>query len=181
MLTRSQIESLTREELIEELLQISDISCQLKALDDRFDTFAWGFRVWFVDNKELQYSSAPMNNPVRTKFVNNAQYHRRESLEVNPVSHDIGDNVLEEKVRRAISLTGHEVIPDDLHPCHRLKNEYRGLLKFKEGKLKHSIQINKKVLQRKSLELSQLKFLVSFSSARACATNTNSWLTNVAN
>ena len=66
MLTRSQVENLTREELIEELLQISDISCQLKALDDRFDT--WGFKVWFVDNKELQYSSTQMNNPVRTKF-----------------------------------------------------------------------------------------------------------------
>ena len=39
VLKRSQIENLTREELIEELLQISDISCQLKALNDRFDTF----------------------------------------------------------------------------------------------------------------------------------------------
>ena len=39
VLTRSQIENLTREELIEELLQISDISCQLKALNDRFGTF----------------------------------------------------------------------------------------------------------------------------------------------
>ena len=37
--TRSRIENLTREELTEELLQISDISSQLKALNDRFDTF----------------------------------------------------------------------------------------------------------------------------------------------
>ena len=69
MLTRSQIESLTREELIEELLQISDISCQLKALNDRFDTFVVKHEglVWFVDNKELQYPSTPTNNPVRMK------------------------------------------------------------------------------------------------------------------
>ena len=40
VLTRSLIENLTREELIEQLLQISDISCQLEALNDRFDTFA---------------------------------------------------------------------------------------------------------------------------------------------
>ena len=39
VLTRSQIENSTREKLIEELLQISDINCQLKALNDRFDTF----------------------------------------------------------------------------------------------------------------------------------------------
>ena len=47
--------------------------------------------------------------------VNNAQYLRRESLEVNPVPCDIGDSVLEETVCRAISLTRHEVTPDDLH------------------------------------------------------------------
>ena len=40
MLTRNQTENLTREELIEELLQISDISCQLKALNDRSDNSA---------------------------------------------------------------------------------------------------------------------------------------------
>ena len=40
VLTRNQIENLTKEEMIEELLQISDTSCELKALNDRFDTFA---------------------------------------------------------------------------------------------------------------------------------------------
>ena len=44
VLARSQIQNLTKElirkELIEELRQISGISCQLKALNDRFDTFA---------------------------------------------------------------------------------------------------------------------------------------------
>ena len=39
VLARRRIENFTREKLIEELLQISDISCQLKALNDRFDTF----------------------------------------------------------------------------------------------------------------------------------------------
>ena len=39
VLTGSQIENSTRVELIEELLEISDISCQLKALNGRFDTF----------------------------------------------------------------------------------------------------------------------------------------------
>ena len=40
VLTRSQMENLTGEELIQELIQIFDISCQLKALNDRFNTFA---------------------------------------------------------------------------------------------------------------------------------------------
>ena len=90
--------------------------------------------------------------------VNNAQYHQRESLEINPVPRDIGDKVLEETVCTAISPTGHEVTPDDLHVRHRLKSKDRVILKFKDRKLKRSIQINRKVLQQKSLELSQLKF-----------------------
>ena len=40
MLTRSQIENLSREKLSEELLQLSNISILLKALNDRPDTFA---------------------------------------------------------------------------------------------------------------------------------------------
>ena len=40
VLTRSQIENVSREGLIEGLLQLSDVSIQLKALNDRFDTFS---------------------------------------------------------------------------------------------------------------------------------------------
>ena len=55
--------------------------------------------------------------------VNNAQYDHRESLEVNPVSGTIGDDLLESSVCRALSLTCHEVKPDDLQACHRLKKK----------------------------------------------------------
>ena len=126
MLTRSQIENLTREELIEELLQISDISCQLKALNDRFDTFA-------AKHEELKSDLLITKNcntllhqriiQLEQNAVNSVQYHRRQSLEVNPVLREFGNNILEETVCRAISLTGHEVTPDDLHTCHRLKHK----------------------------------------------------------
>ena len=161
VLTRSQIENLTREELTEELLQISDVSCQLKALNDRFDIFA-------AKHEKLKSDLLITNNcntllhqriiQLERSAVNNAQYPRIESLEVNPVPLDIGDNVLEETVCRAISLTRNEVTPDDLHACRGLKNKDRVILKFKDRKLKRSIEINRKVLQQKSLELSQLKF-----------------------
>ena len=38
--SRSQIGNLTKKEWIEQLLQISDISCQLKSINGRFDTIA---------------------------------------------------------------------------------------------------------------------------------------------
>ena len=121
VLTKSQIENLTGEELIEELLQISNISCQLKALNDRFDNLS-------AKHEELKSDLLITRNcntllhqriiQLERHAVSNAQYHRRESLGVNPVPRDIGNNVLEETVCGAISLTGHEVTPDDLHTCH---------------------------------------------------------------
>ena len=38
--------------------------------------------------------------------LNNAQYNRRETLEINPVPSDIADDVLEQSVCQALSQTG---------------------------------------------------------------------------
>ena len=139
MLTRSQIESLTREKLIEVLLPISDISCQLKALNCSFDTFA-------AKHEELKSDLLVAKNcntllqhriiQLERNAVNNAQYQQRESVEIKKVPYDIGDNVLEETVCRAFSLTVHGVTIDDLHACYRLRNKDIVILKFKDRKLK---------------------------------------------
>ena len=61
--------------------------------------------------------------------VTNAQYHRRESVrigenrresvKVNPAPPSIND----EELCKVLSLTGHEVKPEDLQACHRLKKK----------------------------------------------------------
>ena len=69
--------------------------------------------------------------------VSNAQYHRRESIEINPVPASISNEELE--VCKALSLTGHEVIPDDLQACHRLKKGYCDCkIQIQETETKHS-------------------------------------------
>ena len=84
--------------------------------------------------------------------VTNAQYHRRESVEVNPVHPSINAEELEINICKALSLTGHEVKPDDLQACHRLKKKESVIVKFKCRKLKWSM------LQNKSEDLHQLRF-----------------------
>ena len=66
---------------------------------------------------------------------------------------DIHDNVLEDTICKAFSLTGQEVVPEDLHACHRMSNRDRVIVKPKDRKLKHNVQIK----HQKSLELSRLK------------------------
>ena len=57
-----------------------------------------------------------------------------------------------------LSLTDQDVVPKDLHVCHRMSNRDRVIVKFKDKKLKHNVQIKSKNLHQKSLELSRLKF-----------------------
>ena len=71
---------------------------------------------------------------------------------------DIHNNVLQDKVCKALSLTGQEVVPEDLRVCHRMSNRDRVIVKFKDRKLKHNAQIKRKDLHQKSLERSRLKF-----------------------
>ena len=47
--------------------------------------------------------------------VNNAQYIRREILEVNPAPQSFSNDDLEQNVCRALPLTGTAVKPDDIH------------------------------------------------------------------
>ena len=70
----------------------------------------------------------------------------------------IGDDVLENSVCRALSLHGHEVKPDDLQACHRLKKKDTLIVKFRCRKQKRSILINRKYLRNKSDVLIQLNF-----------------------
>ena len=80
MLTRSQIEKLTREKLIEELLQLSDISIQVKALNNKFDTFASKLGELKFDLLITKNCNTLLHQLIillEGNAVKNAQYHRR--------------------------------------------------------------------------------------------------------
>ena len=68
--TRSQIKNLSREELIEELVKLSDITDRLKELTDKFDNFSKKY-------KELK------SYLVVTKKSNSLLYSRIVQLEKN--------------------------------------------------------------------------------------------------
>ena len=59
---------------------------------------------------------------------------------------------------KTLSLTEHEVKPDDLQACHHLKKKDLVIVKFKCRKLKWGILTNTKNLRNKFEDLRQLKF-----------------------
>ena len=83
--TRSQLENLSKEELIEELITVDDISSKLSDLSNGFDDFLRRFEVVSSDlaiargcNKLLTETVVQLER----NAVTNAQYHRRESARI---------------------------------------------------------------------------------------------------
>ena len=159
--TRSQLENLSKEELIEELITVDDITSKISDLANRFNDFLRRFEVVSSELAISRNCNRLLTERVvqlERNAVTNAQYHRRELVKVNPVPPSISNEELELNICQALSLTGHEVKPDDLQPCHRLQKKESVIVKFKYRKLKNKVLVNRKNLQNKSEDLRQLKF-----------------------
>ena len=110
--TRSQLENLSKEELIEELISVDDVSSKLSHLSNRLNKFLRRLEVVSSDLAiKRNYNRFLTKRVIQLERneVTNAQYHRRESVEVNPVPPSISDEELEMNIWKALSLTGHEV------------------------------------------------------------------------
>ena len=163
--TRSQLENLSKDELTDEVLSLenfkNDINMTFSELNDRFNDFESKYE---MVNSNLSITRRCNDllleriTQLERNNLNNAQYTRRETLKINPVPSDIADDVLEQSVCQALSLTGISVEPDDLQACHRMRKKDRIIIKFKCRKQKHHVLLNRKTLQNKSLDLTQLKF-----------------------
>ena len=68
---------------------------------------------------------------LKRNTVSNSQHSRRETIELNPVPAEIHENILEDSICKALSLTGVNVVPEDLQACHRMKRSDRVIVKFK--------------------------------------------------
>ena len=99
VLTRSQLENKSKDELINELLSLSSFRSELEELKKHFIDFNTNYsRIY----SELEVSKN-CNSLLRERIIqlerntlNTSQYLRREMIELNPVPNDIDNNVLEE-------------------------------------------------------------------------------------
>ena len=166
VLTRSQYENLIKEELIQELTNIfssfvNNIDAALTALSDRFNEFTSKYDKVYSELQQCKsYNSHLLTRIIQLErnAVTNSQYSRRETIELNPVPAEIHEDVLEDSICKALSLTGVNVVPEDLQACHRMKRSDRVIVKFKCRKQKQSLIYKRKNIGTKSQELTNLKY-----------------------
>ena len=97
--TRSHLEHLSKDELIEELMSIEDISSKLANLTTRFNNFSRRFEILSSElavSKNCNRLLSERIIQLERNAVNNAQHHRRESIEVSPVPASISNEELED-------------------------------------------------------------------------------------
>ena len=135
--TRSQLENLSKNELIDEVLRLenfkNDINMKFSKLKDRFNDFEAKYK---MVNSNLSITRCCNDlleciTQLECNNLNNAQYNKRETLEINPVPSDIAYDVLEQSVCQVLSLTGISVEPDDMQACHDMRKKDRVIIKFK--------------------------------------------------
>ena len=119
--TRSQSGNLSEDELIDGVLSLgnfkNDINAKFSELNDHFHDFQEKYEMVKSNlsiSRRCNELLLERITQLERNNLNNAQYNRRETLEINPVPYDIADDVLEQSVCQALSLTGISVEPDDL-------------------------------------------------------------------
>ena len=162
VLTRSQYENMSKEELIQELTDINssfvnDINMKLSNLEEKFNEFVSKYD---KVNSELQQCKK-INSHLLTRVIQlernavaSSQYSRRETIELNPVPADIAEDALEENVWKALSLIG---VLFQMTYTLAIESD-RVIVKFKCRKQKNSAMHKRKNLDNKSQELCNLKF-----------------------
>ena len=111
--TRSQLENLSKDELIDKVLSLenfkNDINTKFSELNDPFNDFQEKYEM--VDSnlsisKRCNELLLERITQLECNNLSNAQYNRRETPEINPVPSGITDDVLEQSMCQALSLTG---------------------------------------------------------------------------
>ena len=161
VLTRAQMENMTKEELIEELSKTTDISDKLDKLTVAFEDFTAKYNMM---NSELavvkKVNSLLINNisTLERNQLNSSQYHRRQMIEINPIPPSISDANLEQSVCDALSLIGSKISPENLQSCHRMKKAATVIVLFKDRKLRNEVYFNRNNLKGKEAKLKELGF-----------------------
>ena len=152
VLTLSQYKNMTKKELIQELTDINsnsvtDINMKLSNLSEKFNEFLSKYKIHSELQQSKQFSSHLLTEIIQLEHnaVTNSQYSRREAIELNSVPADITEDILDENICKALSLTG---VNDNLHTCHQMEIS---------DILKNSIMYKCKNLGNKSQECSNIK------------------------
>ena len=158
--TEAVLNKLTKPELVQLLLkteatlgsQITDLSKEIKDTLTYLKKLEADIAVVKTVNDRL------VERVIKTERQcwENAQYSRRDTLEIVGIPNSVGNSVLEETVRDVFKKIGVEIDERDVQACHGLKEKERTIVKFVNRK--DCLQILRVKKDLKSLDPTELDF-----------------------
>ena len=156
-LSKTQLNNLNKPDLLQYTMDLQTKFNESRAIADKLDTA-------IADIQSLNHTvtmlestlkiSQNVNNKLQERIINleretssNAQYSRRECIEIAGIPDSVSNNDLEDKVCEIFQAIDVNVKPRHIHACHRLKNSDRSIIKFISRKNCINVLKNRKKLE----------------------------------
>ena len=115
--------------------KVSNLTEEVQKLNTNFELLKCDFSATRIEINSLNERLTALERQCWA----NAEYSKRECLEITGIPSSVSDKDLEEVVCKAITKAGVDITPDDIEDCHRVGNKGQTIIKF--GKRKVSRQV----------------------------------------
>ena len=130
----------------------SDLVAELRKMREGFDQMKSDLSI----TKKVNTLLSERLQTIEKQCWANAQYSRRECLEISGIPSSVNDNDLEDVVCKAITKAGVEVSDKDIEDCHRVGKRGTTIVKFCKRKVSKQVLNVRKDLTKLSMEDLQL-------------------------
>ena len=121
--------------------KLTDFSEKFNELSSKYDTIFSKLQPCKSDN----FHRLTMIMQLECNSVTNGQWSRRDTFEINLVSPEMHEDVLEKNVCKSLSLIGLMLFMKILHTFHCTNRSVRKIIKFKYRKQKQSLMHKRKI------------------------------------
>ena len=154
-LTEESLSKLSKQELISMMLKMQH---KMESSDTKFAEEVRKLNESFEQLKSDLAVTKNVNNQLHNRFVNmerqcwaNAQYSRRECVEIVGIPTSVADNELEETFCKIVDKVGVKIDDRDIVSCHRVGSQGRTIVKFSHRKDCQQLMKVKKDLSKLNL------------------------------
>ena len=123
---------------------VSILTEEVQKLNTNFELLKSNFSATRIENNSLNERLIALERQCWA----NAQYSRRECLEITVIPSSVSDTDLEQVLCKAITKTGVDITADDIEDCHRVGNKGQTIIKFGKRKLSRQVLSVRKDLNK---------------------------------
>ena len=166
LLDEEALNKLSKGDLVKYALNVSNLTGLIKALSDKIELLTVRLEKSESETSIVKNTNALLKDHVELLDsrldrverlqLQDSQYLRNRQVEIKKIPSSEDDSNLKVKVCELISLTGVQVVPDNIDKCHRLSNNQNVIIEFKERELRDDMLRSRKNLKSKDEDLKRI-------------------------